>query len=74
MTKDRIIIDIRTLFEEEDYYKPKRVSNFQKNNHTEYESNADRKTLNNLLELRSFSRKLELTQNEFEKPNYLNSM
>ena len=34
--KDRIIRDIRTLFEQEDkedYYKPKRVSNFWNNNY-----------------------------------------
>ena len=32
--------DIRTLFEqqEEDYYKPERVSNIWNNNHIEYES------------------------------------
>ena len=40
--KDRIIRDIRTLFGEEDYYKPKRVSNFWNNNCIEYESNGDR--------------------------------
>ena len=43
--KDRIIRDIRTLFEqenEEDYYKPKRVSNFWNNNYIEYKSNGDK--------------------------------
>ena len=40
--KDRIIRDIRTLFGEEDYYKPKRLSNFWNNNCIEYESNGDR--------------------------------
>ena len=42
--KDRIIRDIRTLFEqqEEEYYKPKRVSNFWNNNYIEYESNGDK--------------------------------
>ena len=42
--KDRIIIYIRTLFEEieEDYYKLKRVSNFWNNNYIEYEINGDR--------------------------------
>ena len=42
--KDIIIRDIRTFFEqkEEDYYKPKRVSNFWNNNYIEYESNGDK--------------------------------
>ena len=40
--KDRIIRDIRTLFkQEDDYYKPERVSNFWNNNYIEYESNND---------------------------------
>ena len=45
LIKDRIIRDIRVLFEqqqEEDYYKPKRVSNFWNDNYIEYESNGDR--------------------------------
>ena len=40
--KDIIIRDIRSLFKEEDYYKPKRVSYFWKNNYIQYESNSDR--------------------------------
>ena len=40
LIKDRIIRDITTLFEkEDDYYKPKRVSNFQSNYYIKYESN-----------------------------------
>ena len=44
IVKDRIIRDIRTLFEqqEEDYYKPKRVSNFWNNNYIEYKSNGSK--------------------------------
>ena len=44
LIKDRIIRDIGALFEQEkeDYYKPKRVSNFWNNNYTEYESNGDK--------------------------------
>ena len=43
LIKDRIITDIRTLFEqEEDYYKPKRVSNFWNNNYVEHEINGDK--------------------------------
>ena len=43
LTKDRIIRDIRTLFEkEEDYYKSKRVSNFLNDNYIEYASNGDK--------------------------------
>ena len=42
--KDRIIRDIRTIFEREeiDYYKPIRVGNFWNNNYIEYESSGDR--------------------------------
>ena len=45
--KDRIIRDIRTLFEEEkeDYYKPKRVNNFGNNIFIEYDSNGDRSSI-----------------------------
>ena len=41
---NRIIRDIRTLFEQEEkvYYKPKRVSNLWNNNYIEYESNNDK--------------------------------
>ena len=42
--KDRIIRDVRTVFEQqgEDYYKYKRVSNFRKNNYIEHENNDDK--------------------------------
>ena len=43
--KDRILRDIKNLFEheeEENYYKPVRVSNIWSNNFIEYESNGDR--------------------------------
>ena len=42
--KDRIFRDIKNIFEheEENYYKPVRVSNFWSNNYTEYESNGDK--------------------------------
>ena len=47
--KDRILRDIKNLFEheeDENYYKPVRVSNFRSNNYIEYKSNGDRnKTL-----------------------------
>ena len=47
--KDRILTDIKNLFEheeDENYYKPARVSNFWSNNYLEYGSNSDRsKTL-----------------------------
>ena len=44
LIKYKIIRDIRSLFEqqEEDYYKPKRVSSFWNNNYIEYESNGDK--------------------------------
>ena len=39
--KDRIIRDIKNLFEqEEDYYKPARAGNFYTNNYIEYQSNV----------------------------------
>ena len=41
--KDKIIRDVRTLSEqEEDYYKPKRVSSFWNNNYIEYENCGDK--------------------------------
>ena len=48
--KDRILADIKNLFEhdkeEANYYKPVTVSNFWSNNYIEYGSNGDRnKTL-----------------------------
>ena len=43
LIKGRIIRDIRIPFEqEEDYYKPKRESNFGNNNYIGYESNGDK--------------------------------
>ena len=42
--KDRILSDIKNFFEheEENYYKPVRVSNFWSNNYVEYKSNNHR--------------------------------
>ena len=43
--QDNIIRGIRILFQqekEEDYYEPKKVSNFWNNNYIEYESNSDK--------------------------------
>ena len=46
--KDKVISDIRNLFEQGgDHYKPIRNGNFYSNNYKEYESNGDRE--NNLL-------------------------
>ena len=43
LIKDGIIRDIRILFkQEEDYFEPKRISNFCNNNYIEYESNGDK--------------------------------
>ena len=46
-TKDRILRDIKNLFEhekeEQNYYKPVRVINFWRNKYIEYKSNSDRK-------------------------------
>ena len=42
--KDRMIRDIKTLFEQqEDHYDLKRVINFWNNDYIEYESNDDKK-------------------------------
>ena len=42
--KDRIIRDIKSLFEQEnDYYKPIRVGNLWNDSFIEYESNSDKK-------------------------------
>ena len=54
--KDTIIRDIRTLFEEEDCYKPKRVSNFWNNNYVKYESNGD---INKNLSLEEYINKIK---------------
>ena len=46
--KDRILRDIKNIFEheEESYYQPVRVNNFWSNNYIEYETNSERnKTL-----------------------------
>ena len=43
LIKDKIIRDIRAHFEqEENYYKPKRVSSFWNNIYIKYENNADK--------------------------------
>ena len=57
--KDKVIADIRTLFEQEkgeDYYEPKRVSNFWNNNYIKYESNGDK---NRNLSLDVYLKKIE---------------
>ena len=53
----KITRDIRTLFEqeEEDYYKPKRVSNFWNNDYIEHESNVK----NNNLSLDEYLNKIK---------------
>ena len=44
INKDKIIRNIRSHFEqqEEDYYEPKKITNFWDNNYIEYESNGDK--------------------------------
>ena len=46
LIKNKMIRDIGTLFlwEEKDYYKPRRKSNFRNNRYIEYESNSDKKS------------------------------
>ena len=57
-TDTSLIRGIRTLFEqEEDYYEPKRVSNFWNNSYIEYESNGDK---NSNLSLDEYLNKIKL--------------
>ena len=59
LIKDRIIKDIRRLFEQENddyYFKLKIVSNFWNNNYIEYESNSDG---NKILSLDEYLNKIE---------------
>ena len=57
--KDRIIQDIKILFEQEDdYYKPIRTDNFWNNNYIAYESNGSE---NKNLSVKDTSPKLNLT-------------
>ena len=64
LIKDRIIRDIKTLLkrQEEDYYKPKTVSNFWKNNYLKYESNGDK---NRNLSLDEYSEKYNISSSKF---------
>ena len=58
--KDRILRDIKNIFEhekeEENYYKPVRVSNFWSNNYIECKSNGDR---NKILSVEEYLNKLD---------------
>ena len=54
--ENRIIRDVKTPFEQEDYYKPKRVNNNWDNNYIEYESNGDK---NRNLSLDEYLNKIE---------------
>ena len=58
LIKDKIIRDIREHFErqEEDYYKPKRISSFWNNNYIEYKGNGNR---NNDLSLDEYLNKIK---------------
>ena len=70
--KNRIIRDIRTLFEQQeqkDYHKPKKVSNFLNNNYIEYESNGD-KNRNFLLDKHLNKIKLQLRDIIIDLQNY----
>ena len=58
LIKDKIIRDIREYFErqEEDYYKPKRISSFWNNKYIEYKGNGSR---NNDLSLDEYLNKIK---------------
>ena len=49
--KDRILKDIKKLFEyeEETYYKQVTVNNFRSNNYVEYKSKGNRRMVNNIV-------------------------
>ena len=70
--KDRILRDIKNLFEheeEENFYKPVRVSNFWSNSYIEYENNGDRsKTLSVEVYLDKISSYLKYIINNLKKP------
>lgn len=55
--EDRIITNIKNLFEQEQvYYKPVRASNFHSNKYIEYNSNCDKnKTLSTKKDLRKLN-------------------
>ena len=55
--KNRVLRDIQNLFkhEEQNYYKPVRVSNFWSNNYIEYESKNDR---NKALSIKQYLNKI----------------
>ena len=72
--KDRTLRDIRNLFEhvkeEENCYKPIRVSHFWSNNHIEYKSNGDRnKTLSVEEYLNKIKSHLKDIMNNLKKPD-----
>ena len=55
--EDKIITNIKNLFEQEQvYYKPVRASNFHSNNYIEYNSNGDK---NNTLSTKKYLRRLK---------------
>ena len=57
-TKDRIMGNVKTIFEqEEDYQKPVTVSNFWNNNYVEFGSNGDR---NKNLSIKEYLHKIKL--------------
>ena len=57
INKDRIIRDIRTLFEQEDvYYNPIRVGNFWNSNYVKHESNDN---INKTLPVKEFLNKIK---------------
>ena len=68
LIEDRIIRDIRTLLEqEEDYYKPKRVSNVWNNNYIEHESNDGNVSLDEYLnKIRPYLRNIIIDLQNFD--------
>ena len=73
-TKDRILRDIKSLFEyekeEENYYRPVRVSNFWSNNYIHYKNNGDRnKTLSFEERLNKIKPYLKDIKNNLKKSN-----
>ena len=66
--KDRIIRDIKSLFEQIDYYEPVRVGNFHSNDYIEYESKSDRNKILSIKEqLEEIKLHLKIIMNNLKK-------
>ena len=70
LIKDRIVRDIRTLYEqkeEKDYYRTKRVSNFWNNNYIEYKVMVIKLETEYLKQIKSYLRDIIIDLKEYDK-------